>query len=69
MFGRHVGKMKTFKLLTVFRGVYCAAVAITLLNLPLELPRESFIWEREGDMLLTNVPEWLARCKRSSTFI
>jgi protein farnesyltransferase subunit beta len=44
-------------------GAYCAVVAITLLNLPLDLPRESPAWSREGDTLLTGLPEWLARCK------
>ncbi|KAL3423648.1 prenyltransferase and squalene oxidase [Phlyctema vagabunda] len=44
------------------RGVYCASVVITLLNLPLELSRDSPAWS-EGATLLTNVPEWIASCQ------
>jgi hypothetical protein len=46
-------------------GVYCAAVAVALLNLPQDLPRDSPAWSREGDTLFTNLPEWLAKCKSS----
>jgi protein farnesyltransferase subunit beta len=49
--------------LTAYRGAYCAAVIITLLDLPLELPRESPAWSREGATFLTGLPEWLARCR------
>ncbi|TAQ88026.1 hypothetical protein B7494_g3645 [Chlorociboria aeruginascens] len=45
------------------RGAYCAVVIITLLNLPLDLPRQSPAWSREGDTLLTGLPEWVARCQ------
>lgn len=45
------------------RGAYCAMVAISLLNLPLDLPRNSPAWSREGDTLLTGLPEWIARCQ------
>jgi len=45
------------------RGAYCAMVAISLLNLPLDLPRDSPAWSREGDTLLTGLPEWIGRCK------
>ena len=38
-------------------------VAISLLNLPLDLPRNSPAWSREGDTLLTGLPEWISRCK------
>jgi hypothetical protein len=47
------------------RGAYCAAVAISLLDLPLELSRDSPAWSREGDTLLTGLPEWIGRCKLS----
>lgn len=49
--------------LTAFSGAYIAAVIITLLDLPLELPKQSPAWSREGDTLLTNLPEWVGRCK------
>ncbi|RDW88977.1 hypothetical protein BP6252_01009 [Coleophoma cylindrospora] len=45
------------------RGAYCAAVIITLLDLPLELSRESPAWTSNGATLLTNLPEWVAKCQ------
>lgn len=48
--------------LTRCRGAYCAAVIISLLNLPLELPPSSPAWS-PGATFLTNLPEWIARCK------
>jgi len=36
---------------------------MTLLDLPLELPRESPAWSREGTSLLTGLPEWVGRCQ------
>jgi len=36
---------------------------ISLLNLPLELPRESPAWSEDGATLFTNLPEWVARCQ------
>lgn len=50
-------------MLTLSSGAYCAAVIITLLDLPLELPRESPAWSPDGATLLTNLPEWIATCK------
>ncbi|KUJ21780.1 CaaX farnesyltransferase-like protein beta subunit Ram1 [Mollisia scopiformis] len=44
------------------RGAYIAAVIITLLNLPLQLSKESLFWSREAT-LLTNLPEWISRCQ------
>ncbi|KAH8599639.1 terpenoid cyclases/protein prenyltransferase alpha-alpha toroid [Bisporella sp. PMI_857] len=43
------------------RGAYCAAVIISLLNLPLDLPRDSPAWSEKGATLLTNLPEYVAR--------
>lgn len=46
------------------RGAYCAVVIISLLNLPIELPRESPLWSREENRtLLTGLPEWITRCQ------
>ncbi len=36
---------------------------ITLLDLPLELPRDSPGWTNEGDNLLTGLAEWIRRCR------
>jgi len=47
-------------------GAYCAMVIISLLNLPLELPEESPARISSGEAsvtLLTNLPEWIARCR------
>lgn len=45
------------------RGAYCAAVIITLLDLPIELPKDSPAWSREGMTLLTGLPEYVSRCQ------
>ncbi|CZR57062.1 related to RAM1-protein farnesyltransferase, beta subunit [Phialocephala subalpina] len=45
------------------RGAYIAAVILTLLDLPIELSRESPAWSREGGTLLTNLPEWISKCQ------
>ncbi|KAG9247261.1 CaaX farnesyltransferas-like protein beta subunit Ram1 [Calycina marina] len=45
------------------RGAYCAVVIISLLNLPLDLPRDSPAWTESVPTLLTNLPEWVARCQ------
>lgn len=45
------------------RGAYCAATVITLLDLPLDLSRESLAWSHGCTSLLTNLPEWLSRCQ------
>ncbi|TVY24793.1 Protein farnesyltransferase subunit beta [Lachnellula hyalina] len=45
------------------RGAYIAVVIMTLLDLPLELPRESPAWSREGSTFLTGLPEWVGRCQ------
>jgi protein farnesyltransferase subunit beta len=44
------------------RGAYCAMVAISLLNLPLDLHRDSPAWTDKDDTLLTGLPEWIGRC-------
>lgn len=49
--------------LTCGSGAYIAAVILTLLDLPLELPRESPAWSGEGSSFLTDLPEWIGRCK------
>ena len=36
---------------------------ITLLDLPLELPRDSPAWTNEGATLLTGLAEWIRRCR------
>ncbi|TQS35458.1 hypothetical protein Golomagni_04121 [Golovinomyces magnicellulatus] len=45
------------------RGAYCAVVIIALLNLPIDLERESPLWSRDGMSLLTGLPEWISRCQ------
>ena len=54
--------MRTHQL-TESRGAYIAVLIITLLDLPIELSKDSPAWSREGDTLLTNVAEWVGRCK------
>jgi hypothetical protein len=44
-------------------GAYCAAVIISLLNLPLELPSDSPAKVHETDTLFTRIPEYIRRCK------
>lgn len=39
---------------------------ITLLDLPLELPRDSPAWTNEGATLLTGLAEWVRRCRSRS---
>lgn len=47
------------------RGAYCAAVIITLLNLPLNLTPESPAWTGdESQTLFTGLPEYVQRCQR-----
>lgn len=48
---------------TLFSGAYCAAVIISLLDLPLELPHDSPARSCDTDTLLTGVPEYVSRCK------
>lgn len=50
-------------ILSKVRGAYCAAVIITLLDLPVELPKGSPAWSREGMTLLSGLPEYVSRCK------
>ncbi|CAG8957238.1 hypothetical protein HYFRA_00009440 [Hymenoscyphus fraxineus] len=45
------------------RGAYCATVIISLLDLPLELPKDSSAWSPEHTSFLTGLPEWVARCQ------
>ncbi|KAH8811997.1 terpenoid cyclases/protein prenyltransferase alpha-alpha toroid [Xylogone sp. PMI_703] len=44
------------------RGAYIAAVVISLLELPLELPQTSPAWS-PGATFLTNLPEWISSCQ------
>jgi protein farnesyltransferase subunit beta len=51
------------------RGAYCAAVIITLLDLPLNLTPESPAWTGdESQTLFSGVPEYVRRCKSGSSF-
>lgn len=45
------------------RGAYCAVVIISLLNLPLELSRDSPSWSHEQNSLITGLPEWISQCQ------
>ncbi|KAI0113242.1 terpenoid cyclases/Protein prenyltransferase [Daldinia grandis] len=45
------------------RGAYCAAVLITLLNLPLELPPDSPAWTPDGPNLFTGLGDYVRRCQ------
>jgi protein farnesyltransferase subunit beta len=47
--------------LTSHSGAYIAAVLISLLDLPLNLSRDSPAWSHEEDTLITGLPEWIAR--------
>lgn len=47
------------------RGAYCAAVLITLLNLPLELPPDSPAWTPDGPNLFAGLGDYVRRCKRT----
>lgn len=52
-------------MLIIHSGAYIAAVLITLLNLPLELSKDSPAWS-EGATLLSGLAEYIARCKFSA---
>ncbi|KAI9825473.1 MAG: CAAX farnesyltransferase (FTase) subunit beta [Thelocarpon impressellum] len=45
------------------RGAYCAMVMITLLNLPLELPRSVSADQTAAETFLTGLPQYLSRCQ------
>ncbi|KAH8668065.1 terpenoid cyclases/protein prenyltransferase alpha-alpha toroid [Tricladium varicosporioides] len=45
------------------RGAYCAMVILSLLDLPLELPRESPAWSPDSASFLSGLAEWVARCQ------
>ncbi|KAK5662003.1 hypothetical protein OQA88_10114 [Cercophora sp. LCS_1] len=46
------------------RGAYCATVITKLLNLPLELTKESSAWREDGSMdLLSGVEDYVSRCQ------
>lgn len=44
------------------RGAYCAAVVVSLLNLPTELTPESPAWTPDHPTLFTKLPEYVQRC-------
>lgn len=44
------------------RGAYCAAVIVSLLNLPLDLTPESPAWTPDHPTLFTNLAEYVQRC-------
>jgi len=45
------------------RGAYCAAVIVTLLNLPLDLSTDSPAWTPERPTLFTGLADYVRRCK------
>ncbi|KAJ0380870.1 hypothetical protein COL26b_000710 [Colletotrichum chrysophilum] len=45
------------------RGAYCAAVIVTLLNLPLELSTDSPAWTPERPTLFTGLADYVRRCQ------
>ncbi|KAI1416583.1 terpenoid cyclases/Protein prenyltransferase [Hypoxylon sp. FL1857] len=45
------------------RGAYCAAVLVTLLNLPLDLSSDSPAWTNDRPDLFTGLPEFVRRCQ------
>ncbi|KAI1380329.1 terpenoid cyclases/Protein prenyltransferase [Hypoxylon crocopeplum] len=45
------------------RGAYCAAVLITLLNLPLDLPTDSPAWTADRPNLFTGLADYVRRCQ------
>lgn len=45
------------------RGAYCAAVLITLLNLPLDLPPNSPAWTADQPTLFTGLADFVKRCR------
>ena len=44
------------------RGAYCAAVVVSLLNLPTDLTPESPAWTPDHPTLFTKLPEYVQRC-------
>lgn len=47
----------------IFSAAYIAALLISLLGLPLELPQDSPAWSPECTTFLSGLPEWVAQCK------
>ncbi|KAJ0163547.1 Protein farnesyltransferase subunit beta [Colletotrichum tanaceti] len=45
------------------RGAYCAAVIVTLLNLPLDLSADSPAWTPDRPTLFTGLAEYVRRCQ------
>ncbi|KUI53568.1 Protein farnesyltransferase subunit beta [Cytospora mali] len=45
------------------RGAYCAAVIISLLNIPLDLTPDSPAWSPEHPTLFTKLPDYVQRCQ------
>ncbi|KAJ0110114.1 protein farnesyltransferase subunit beta [Diaporthe amygdali] len=45
------------------RGAYCAAVVVSLLNLPTDLTPESPAWTPDHPTLFTKLPEYVQRCQ------
>lgn len=45
------------------RGAYCSLVIISLLNLPLDLPRDSPAKVNGDETFLTNLGEWFGQCQ------
>ncbi|RYO75532.1 hypothetical protein DL764_010415 [Monosporascus ibericus] len=45
------------------RGAYCAAVIITLLNLPLDLSPDSPAWASDNPNLFTGLADYVGRCQ------
>lgn len=45
------------------RGAYCAAVTISLLNIPLDLPTDSAAYSAGHTDLLSGLGEWISRCE------
>lgn len=49
--------------LTLYRGAYCAAVIISVLNLPLNLSTKSLACTTEEPTLYTGLAKYVQRCK------
>ncbi|KAF2753885.1 terpenoid cyclases/Protein prenyltransferase [Pseudovirgaria hyperparasitica] len=45
------------------RGAYCAMTIVSLLNLPLELPKGSPARVNGDETFFTGLPEWISRCQ------
>ncbi|KAF4633830.1 hypothetical protein G7Y89_g4287 [Cudoniella acicularis] len=45
------------------RGAYIALVILSLLDLPLDLPKDSPAYSSSCTTFLSNLPEWVARCQ------